>query len=122
MARSPRRSSGAGAGGPRTPEGVQIEILLDNSYVRVTRTTMQPGAEIPPASRNSHYVIHPITPFNCTRRFVRRGATTREVAIDGVPGKPYFGRATRGESKFALVNKSNAPIVFDKVILKKTGS
>ena len=94
-------------------------MLLDNSYVRVTRTTMQAGAELPPERRTHNYVILPVTRFSVIRRFVRGARVAREVAIEGEPGKPYFGRATRGEARFALVNNSDSVIAFDKVVLKR---
>ncbi len=123
MGRAPRQSLSspakkAAAGGRRAMEGVRVETLLNNAQVKVTRTTMQPGAEIPQQGRGSHYVIFPITAFDCVRRFMRDDKVTREVSLSGTPGTPYFGRATRPGAEFMLVNKSSGVIVFDKVVIK----
>src|SRR5580658_7410619 len=106
-----RKSAAAG--------GVRIETLLNNASVKITRTTMQPGAETPPQPRGSDYVIFPVTEYGCVRRFMRNGKVTREVELPGVPGKPYFGRATRPGAEFALVNTSGKVIVFDKLVIKR---
>jgi hypothetical protein len=122
MARAPGKSPApkkraAHAGG--TPDGVRIETLLNNAAVKVTRTTMQPGAETPPQPRGSDYVIFPVTAYGCVRRYMRNGKVIREVDLPGVPGKPYFGRATRPGAEFALVNTSGKVIVFDKLVIKR---
>jgi hypothetical protein len=101
------------------PEGVRIETLLNNASVKVTRTTMEPGAEIAQQGRGFDYVIFPVTEYGCVRRFMRSGKVTREVALTGVPGKPYFARATRPGAEFALVNTSGQTVVFDKIVLKR---
>jgi hypothetical protein len=122
MARAPGKSPApkkAAARKSAAPKGVRIETLLNNAAVKVTRTTMQPGAETPPQPRGSDYVIFPVTEYGCVRRFMRNGKVTREVALHGVPGKPYFARATRPGAEFALVNTSRKVIVFDKLVLKR---
>jgi hypothetical protein len=121
MARAPGKSPAPKKRAARsaTPEGVRIETLLNNASVKITRTTMQPGAETPPQPRGSDYVIFPVTEYGCVRRFMRNGKVTREVELPGVPGKPYFGRATRPGAEFALVNTSGKVIVFDKIVLKR---
>jgi len=123
MARAPRQSSSsspkkAAAGGRRGSEGVQVETLLNNAQVKVTRTTMQAGAQIPQQGRGLDYVIFPVTAFTCSRRFMRDGKPTREVALTGTPGKPYFGRATRPGAEFTLVNTGGGVVVFDKIVIK----
>lgn len=128
MARPPRRPAAPSAGGgakkaaaPRkrgAMEGVQVETLLNNAKIKVTRTTMQPGAEIPQQGRGFDYVILPVTEYSCSRRFMRNDKVAREVALTGVPGKPYFARATRAGAEFVLRNNSARVIVFDKIVLK----
>lgn len=122
MARSPGKAPApkkAATRKSRAPDGVVIETLLNNASVKVTRTTMQPGAEIAQQGRGSDYVIFPVTPYDCVRRFTRNGKLVRAVALTGVPGKPYFARATRAGAEFALVNVTGKTIVFDKVVLKR---
>ncbi len=123
MARTPGKSPApkkkSAARKSAAPQGVRIETLLNNASVKITRTTMQPGAETPPQPRGSDYVIFPVTEYGCVRRFMRNGKVTREVDLPGVPGKPYFARATRPGAEFALVNTSGKVIVFDKIVLKR---
>jgi hypothetical protein len=122
MARAPGKSAAPKKRAARssgTHEGVRIETLLNNASVKVTRTTMQPGAETPPQPRGSDYVIFPVTEYGCVRRYMRNGKVTREVDLPGVPGKPYFARATRPGAEFALVNISDKVIIFDKLVLKR---
>ena len=122
MARAPGKSPAPKKRAARkgaAPEGVRIETLLNNASVKITRTTMQPGAETPPQPRGSDYVIFPVTEYGCVRRFMRNGKVTREVELPGVPGKPYFARATRAGAEFALVNTSGKEIIFDKIVLKR---
>lgn len=123
MARTPRASAPSpkkAAPRKRGPvEGVQIDTLVNNSSVKVTRTTMQPGAEIPQQGRGSDYVIFPITEYSCARRFMRGNKISREVPLEGVPGRPYFARATRAGAEFVLVNHGSSVAVFDKVVLKR---
>ena len=122
MARAPGKSAAPKKRAARTsaaPAGVRIETLLNNASVKVTRTTMQPGAETPPQARGSDYVIFPVTAYGCVRRYMRNGKVVREVDLHGVPGKPYFGRATRPGAEFALVNTSGKVIIFDKLVLKR---
>lgn len=122
MARLPGKAAAPKVAAARkigTPMGVRIETLLNNASVKVTRTTMQPGAEIPQQARGNDYVIFPVTPYGCVRRFLRNGKVAREVALTGVPGKPYFARSTKTGGEFALVNTSRKTVVFDKVVLKR---
>lgn len=122
MARAPGKSPAPkkrAASRSAAPEGVRIEVLLNNASVKVTRMTMQPGAETPPQARGSDYVIFPVTEYGCVRRFTRNGKIIREVELTGVPGRPYFARATRPGAEFALVNTSGKEIVFDKLVLKR---
>jgi len=123
MARAPGRSPApkkkSATRKSAVAEGVRIETLLNNASVKITRTTMQPGAETPPQPRGSDYVIFPVTEYGCVRRFTKNGKVTREVDLPGVPGKPYYGRATRPGAEFALVNTSGKEIIFDKIVLKR---
>ena len=122
MATPPRKAPAAKKAAPRktaAPAGVQIETLLNNASVKITRTTMQPGAEIAQQGRGSDYVISAITEFSLVRRFTRNAKVTREVAVSATPGKPYFARATKAGAEFSLVNAGPTAVVFDKIILKR---
>jgi hypothetical protein len=123
MARPPRRPAAPAkkAAAPRrrgAVEGVQVETLLNNATVKVIRTTMQPGAEIPQQERGLDYLIFPVTELGYSRRFTRNGRITREVALTGTPGKPSFVRATRPGAEFSVHNTSGGVIVFDKIVIK----
>lgn len=118
----PPKAPAAKQAAPRksaAPAGVQIETLLNNASVKITRTTMQPGAEIAQQGRGSDYVISAVTEFSLVRRFTRNGKVTREVAVSGTPGKPYFARATKAGAEFALVNVGPTAVVFEKTVLKR---
>jgi hypothetical protein len=122
MATPPRKAPAAKKAGTRkiaAPAGVQIETLLNNASVKITRTTMQPGAEIAQQGRGSDYMIFAVTEYSVVRRFTRNAKVTREVAISGTPGKPYFARATKSGAEFSLVNVGRTTVVFDKIVLKR---
>ena len=117
---APKKAAPKKAAARRSPamEGVVVETLLNNAVVKVTRTTMQPGAAMPPLPRGADYVLLPVTDFTCVRRHMRNGRVTREVAVTGVPGKPYLGRAIPTGTEISLVNTGSGIAVFDKVVIK----
>jgi hypothetical protein len=116
---APKKSA---TGKRAAPEGVVVETLLNNALVKVTRTTIQPGAAMPPLTRGADYVLLPVTDFTCVRRHMRNGKVTREVTVNAVSGKPYLGRAIPAGTVIELANTGSTVAVFDKVVLKRATS
>ncbi len=124
MATPPRKAPAAKKAGTRkiaAPAGVQIETLLNNASVKITRTThaawrrnRAAGARVRLCDSSA------ITEFSLVRRFTRHGKVTREVAVSGTPGKLLFRpRYQVRRGILAGQRRPNSSRILDKIILKR---